>query len=441
MIKGLGAAGLVAITAIAVPSAVASPARVVNGASRACTDAAVGHSTIAVVKTIRVGSGPQGVAVDSADDVVYVTNADSDSMSIIDGTTATVAATVDGFSEPVGVAVNEADDIVYVANADDSSVVSISGSGRGTRTTVPIGGLGWDVAVDQDDDTVYATAALPQGDSGSLAVIDGTRQSLSSVVAFAGLSPLAVAVSDRSNRIYVTGQNTVGAAALDGVTLAIDDTIPLVGSYWDVAIHEEDDTAYFPNYQEQGSFAIVSGRTSQVMSNEPLAWPWGVAVSQAADLVYVARGPTNTVSVLDATTGAQAIPSLAVGRFPIAIAVDQSGPNVGTVYVANSDDISVSVLGSVRPSLTSSRSRPGSKLVVAVDAPQADYDLASRAVSAVCFVREGGATGTLGGSVTARAGDRWAVTVPSRLRGGTYRVVVTFDGGLQARAGRITLTR
>lgn len=38
-------------------------------------------------------------------------------------------------------------------------------------------------------------------------------------------------------------------------------------------------------------------------------------------------------------------------------------------------------------------------------------------------------------------GIGWTVSVPSRLSSGTYRVVVTFDGGLEARAGRISLTR
>ena len=399
MFLRIGVISLAAGLALALPPAVASPAQVFDRGARTCTDAAAGRSTIAVVKTIRVQGGPQGVAVD------------------------------------------EDDNTVYVASADDSSVVAITRSGLGRKTTVPIGGIGWGVAVDQDDDTVYATASLTQGESGSLAVIDGKRQSLAAIVPLPGLDPLAVAVNDRTDRIYVTGENTAGAAVIDGSTLTIEDTIPLVGSYWGVAVHQADDTAYFANYQPQGSVSVVSGRTSQVVSTRPLAWPWDVAVSQRANLVYVSQGPTNTVSVIDATTGARATPSISVGQFPIALAVDQFGSNAGTVYVAKSDDTSVSVLASVQPSLTTDRSRPGSRLEIAVDAPQADFRLAPRAVTAVCFVRQGAATGTLGGSVTALAGDRWSVTVPSRLATGKYRVVITFNGGLDARAGRITLTR
>lgn len=441
MLLRMGVTSLVVGLALALPPAVANPAQVSDPRARTCTDAASGRSAIAVVKTIRVQGGPQGVAVDSDGDTVYVTNASSDSMSIIAGKKAAVTATVDGFSEPIGVAVNEDDDIVYVANGDDSSVVAITQSGLGRRTTVPIGGIGWAVAVDQDDDTVYATASLTQGDSGSLAVIDGKRRSLTSVVPLPGLNPFAVAVNVRIDRVYVTGQNSAGAAVLDGSSLVIEDTIPLVGSYWGVAVHQADDTAYFANYQPQGSVSVVAGPASQVVTTRPLAWPWGVAVAQRANLVYVSQGLTDTVSVLDATTGDPATPSILVGAFPIALAVDQSGANAGTVYVANSDDSSLSVLASVRPSLTADRSRPGSRMVIAVDAPQADFRLAPRAVAAVCFVRVGAATGTMGGSVTALARDRWAVTVPSRLATGNYRVVIAFDGGLEARAGQIRLTR
>ena len=383
--------------------------------------------------------GPQGVAVDSAGDTVFVTNADSNSMSIIDGKTANVKATIDGLAKPIGVAVNEADDIVYVAQTDDSSVVALTKSGMGSRTTIDTGGPGWALAVDQDDDTVYATAGVTQGGSGSLAVIDGTRQTLSSVVHLPGMDPLAAAVNDRTDRVYVTGQNSVGAAVLDGGTLFMDDTIPLIGSYWSVAVDQADDTAYFANYQEQGSLAIVAGRTSQVVSNRPLGYPWGVAVAQRADRVYVTRGPTNSVSTFDAITGRSASPDIAIGGFPIAVAVDQSGENAGTVYVASSDSRSVSVLASVRPAVTSEASGPGSNVVVTVESPQAAFDLAARAVTAVCFVPVGDTAGSLGGRLQALPGDRWKVRVPTRLASGAYRVVVTFDGGLQARAGRVNV--
>ena len=77
--------------------------------------------------TITVGTGPVGVAVSptgpAAGDI-YVTNAGSDSVSVINPATEQVIATIDVGHFPFGVAVSPVTGDIYVAN-DGSDSVSV----------------------------------------------------------------------------------------------------------------------------------------------------------------------------------------------------------------------------------------------------------------------------------------------------------------------------
>ena len=96
------------IAVVPMPSGSAAP--LVQHQSVAAT------STLAVIKTIRLGTTPYGVAVNDGDDTVYVANFNSGTVSVINGRTATEDDTITVGSLPAGVAVNQGDDTVYVTN-------------------------------------------------------------------------------------------------------------------------------------------------------------------------------------------------------------------------------------------------------------------------------------------------------------------------------------
>jgi YVTN family beta-propeller protein len=65
-----------------------------------------------------------------------------------------------------------------------------------------------------------------------------------------------------------------------------------------------------------------------------------VAVDERTGAVFVANAGSDSVSVLDATSGAVRR-TITVGTYPIAVAV---GAGTGRVFVVNREDNSVSVL-------------------------------------------------------------------------------------------------
>jgi YVTN family beta-propeller protein len=84
-----------------------------------------------VIKTISVGQSPWSIAFNPSNNYLYVTNADSDTVSIIDGSSNTVVDTLAGFSAPRGIAFNPSNNYLYVTNAGSNSVSIIS-------TTIPL---------------------------------------------------------------------------------------------------------------------------------------------------------------------------------------------------------------------------------------------------------------------------------------------------------------
>jgi len=86
------------------------------------------------VGTIQVGSDPIGVAVNSRTQAVYVTNAVSNTVSVINEVTKAVTATITVGQFPFGVAVDPSTDTIYVANESSGSVSVIDG---GTNPSPP----------------------------------------------------------------------------------------------------------------------------------------------------------------------------------------------------------------------------------------------------------------------------------------------------------------
>src|SRR5207247_101536 len=102
-----------------------------------------------VVATIPVGGEPDALAYDSENGYVYVTNSDSQTVSVISGTV--VVATVPVGDGPSGVAYDSGNGYVYVSNYFSSNVSVIDGTTNTVVATVPVGYLPRVVAYDREN--------------------------------------------------------------------------------------------------------------------------------------------------------------------------------------------------------------------------------------------------------------------------------------------------
>src|SRR5215470_13460234 len=88
----------------------------------------------------------------------YITNQNSNTVSVIDTATNTVSATIPIGPSPLGVAVSPDGSKVYVANGPDISVLDTATNT--VSATIPIGPSPLGVAVSPDGSKVYTTNEL-----------------------------------------------------------------------------------------------------------------------------------------------------------------------------------------------------------------------------------------------------------------------------------------
>ena len=348
-----------------------------------------------------VGTDPTAVAVDVANSTVYVANFRDNTVSVIDAATCNVtrltgcarpAATVHVGSAPTGVAIDQATDTVYVANSVDSSVSVIDAatcnaeqtSGcANTPPTVKVGRSPRGIDVDQATDTIYVTNLGVNETGDTVSVIDGDTcnsydhagcaQTPPTVTV--GVAPFDLAVDQVTNTVYVANTGQLGGAGpIVGDTVSVIDgatcngtqhsgcgkalaTIK-VGPYpYGVAIDQASNTVYVANNNGgdgPASLSVIKGATCDATNisgcgKTPPALPGlgraprDIAFDPSTDTIYPANHDDASASVIDvgSPTVVQSPPRFAVGRRPIAVAVD---PANHTVYVADSLDDTLSVL-------------------------------------------------------------------------------------------------
>jgi DNA-binding beta-propeller fold protein YncE len=301
--------------------------------------------------TIHAGPDPAGVAVDQATDTVYVTDAGGNRVSVINGATCNARRhsgcgqtprTVRVGVGPFGIAVDQATDSVYVTSPganDLGDTVSVidgatcngthhSGCGQ-TAPTVKVSTGPFGIAVSQATDTVYVanTGQLFAGVFGhTVSVINGatcngvqhTGCGQTPATVTVGPAPFGIAINQATNTIYAANNNGGdGPASLSVINGATCD----------------------------GTNTTGCGHTPPVIPGVGRA-PNGIALDQTTHTVYTANFQDATVSVVNVTPAAIAHhskqpPRVAVGSTPAAVAVDTANH---TIYVVNSFDGTVSIL-------------------------------------------------------------------------------------------------
>jgi YVTN family beta-propeller protein len=304
--------------------------------------------------TTTVGIGPNGIAVDQRTDTVYAANQDDNTVSVINAAACnTVVSSGCGQTWPTfatgafpqAVAVDQRTDTVYVANANDNTVSVINGatcnatitSGCGqTPPTVPVGTGPDGVAVDQATDTVYVadgganTVSVINGATCNATITSGCGQTPPTISV--GNDPLGVAVDRATDTVYVTN---FGAENFGGDTVDAHDTVSVING-------------------ATCNASVRSGCSQRPATMVTGGAPFGVAVDQAADTVYVSSIIDSDVDVFDGATcnathhsGCGETPAIVpTGGWPGDLAVYQA---TGTVYASDNVDGQVSFFGNLAP--------------------------------------------------------------------------------------------
>jgi len=291
-----------------------------------------------VVATLAVGTRPRGVKVSSDGKTVFVALSGSpkcppsmpdeecarlkvdkskDGIAVIDAVSRTVTKVLPGGSDPEAFDISADGKLLYVSN-EDAGVASIIEIGTGTvRSTVKTGREPEGVTVSPDGKTVWITGETDH----DLTILDAeTGMKATSVVV--GTRPRGIAFLPNGTRAYATNEGEGTVSVIDVASRKVIGTIKLPGEAKPMGI----------TVKRDGSILYVStGRAGNVVSIDPATdsvtgsvavgkRPWGIALTPDGRKLYTANGPSNDVSVVD-TKSFTVTKTIPAGGVPWGVAI------------------------------------------------------------------------------------------------------------------------
>ncbi|RXA15078.1 PKD domain-containing protein [Methanosarcina sp. MSH10X1] len=281
-------------------------------------------TTNKVKATISVGSDPVGVAINPNGTRVYVSNANSNDVSVIDTATNTVIATVPAGSSPEGIATSPNGKKVYVANKGSNTISVINTVSNNVENTVNTGRNPVGVAVKSDGKKIYVTN---YGDK-TISIIDTATQSVVNTVSV-GRSPEEIVITPDGKKVYVANSGSGSISVIDTATGSVTNTIEFGGIPSGVTVNPQGTKVYVTiNAEPFSTVSVIDTSTNKVTATIPVgSSPMGVAVTPNGKKVYVVINHYNSVSVIDTETGTVTA-TVPVGKSPCA-----SGQFIGSIPV------------------------------------------------------------------------------------------------------------
>jgi PQQ-dependent catabolism-associated beta-propeller protein len=323
------------------------------------------------------------------EELVYVTNEDSGTLSILSAASDELLATLPVGKRPRGVRVSPDGSRVYVAasgspkcpptmsdedcdaqvadRTEDGIVVvdpgsrkvtgrlpggsdpeqfDVSRDGRRLFVSNEDAGVASVVDVDVDDDGGRVVKSVPVGEEpegvraspdGSVVYVTSETEHRLTVISTATLEVVAnIAVGHRprdavfssdGKRAFVTSEIDGTLSAIDVPTHRVTDTVELPkGSRSMGVVLSPDDRRLYVSNGRAKTVAVLDASTLAIVGVVEVGErPWGLALTADGKKLYTANGPSNDVSVVDTGTLA-VVKRIPVGESPWGVAVGRARP-------------------------------------------------------------------------------------------------------------------
>lgn len=297
------------------------------------------------ISTFSVGATPIPVVVNPNTNMIYVGNAGSNTVSVVDGSTNTILTNVTVGFTPVALAIDTNAKMVYVANINSNTVSVINATTNTVVATIPVSGVSpTGIGVDSNLKKVYVANAI----SGTVSVIDvlhgsPTENSVISTITL-NSGTRAVAVIPNNHEVMVTNGFSNVLYVINGTTNSLIKTLNIGIAADPITVNPNNNLVYTADLGT-GTVTVINGTTNTVIASIQVGNnPDGIGVNSITKKVYVADFVDNAVAVINSTT------NTVVGEFqvftPARLAVNEI---TDKVYVANLAFNSVTVLDGTAP--------------------------------------------------------------------------------------------
>jgi len=271
---------------------------------------------------------------------VYVANADSNNVTVIDAATDTVATTIAVGSEPRNPAVNRDGTRVYVPNRFSDSVTVINGVTNTVITTISsVGDEPYSAAVGSDGTRVY----VANKSDNTLAVIDATNNTMLTTISDSCFdSPEWVIVNPAGTRAYVVNRQGDSVCVVNTGTNTVVDQVSVGSAPRSAVVTCDGSFVYVAN--NSGSPDISKIRTSDNSVVAGLSFsggsPRNISLSPDGKKIYVGLQNAN-IGVINVSTDTTSTIAMPGGSSSYATATLANGSKV---YVTDESNDEVQVL-------------------------------------------------------------------------------------------------
>jgi YVTN family beta-propeller protein len=291
----------------------------------------------AISEDILLGQTPSHIAVNPNTNLIYVSDYNNDSVSVIDGKTNKVVNTI-GIETPSYIGVNPNTNMIYVdehnRDLNSSSIDVIDGKTNKVVDTIGIETPS-NMAVNPNTNMLYV---LNQ-DNKTLSVIDGKTNEVVDYIVLVNQSIAYLAVNPNTNMIYVSDYYDNSISVIDGKTNEVVHTIVIETPTY-IAVNPNTNMIYVMAYVYNPDFTsysinIIDGKTNEVVDAIGMEEESEIAINTNTNMLY-ARG-FDHISVIDGKT------KVGIVDIPLDANIHSLSvnPNTNMIYVSDFDSNSV----------------------------------------------------------------------------------------------------
>lgn len=247
-----------------------------------------------------IGFSPVGIAYNSVNQKIYVTNYQSNTVSVIDVTLDSLITKINVGNSPVHITYNPFNNKIYTANFDGNSVTVISGENDSVETSVPVGIRPYGLLYEPYANFIYVTDLW----SDSLFIIDGNSNNIVGTLPSGGACPYSLLHNPLQNQVLVGNTFGGNVRIFDAMNNNIVATTQVGGTVRWLEYNSTNGFLYagIRTFSETNIIMVIDPATNNIVTKMPTANSReisGICVNPNDNKLYVA---SDSIEIFDLTT-------------------------------------------------------------------------------------------------------------------------------------------
>ncbi|MDR4512508.1 MAG: YncE family protein [Nitrososphaeraceae archaeon] len=310
------------------------------------------QSQLSVIGTISGFSSPYGLAFNSNNNLLYVTNSailnKPGSILVINTTNNSFDSIIPAGNNPNAIIYNSANDLIFVTNSNSDVISIINTTTNLLSDSINIGnflGTGLSgIAINPFNNTIYAT----NSGTNTVIIINGTSNIITDIISqMTGkfFSPSGIAYNYDNGNLYVTNRGLDTVSVINSTTKALVDVISTGGIAPSSIIYNPVNNYLYVVNTGSDTVAIVNGTTNKVVETVSTGHrPIGITYNEYDGDIYITNSINGTVSVIDGFLNT-VIDTINVSNNDNNLTGIEFNSNNDNIYVSNTATGSIFILG------------------------------------------------------------------------------------------------